>query len=114
VFLKRSGRDAGEVTGIIKIGDYTFDYKNSDLIHPDKSKKLTARESALLKLLSDHAGTTVKREDILNEVWGNDDYFAGRSMDVFISRLRKYLALDREIEIVNYHGVGFRLDRVPQ
>lgn len=109
VFLKRTGRPVTEVTGIIKIGDCAFDYHNLDLMHRDKSRKLTTREAALLKLLCDHAGATVKREDILNKVWGNDDYFAGRSMDVFISRLRKYLSVDHSIEIINYHGVGFKL-----
>lgn len=109
VFLKRSGRSAAEVTGIIKIGSCVFDYKNLDLMHQDKNKKLTTREAMLLKLLCDHAETTVKREEILNKVWGNDDYFAGRSMDVFISKLRKYLSVDDTIEIINYHGVGFKL-----
>lgn len=109
VFLKRSGKSSDPVPDHIAIGAYTFDHANLNLVHPDTEKKLTRREADLLRLLCDHAGNTVKREDILKTVWGNDDYFAGRSMDVFISRLRKYLSFDPSIEIVNYHGVGFRL-----
>jgi DNA-binding response OmpR family regulator len=109
VFLKRTGKSTEEVTGMIKIGSCMFDYKNLDLLHRDQNKKLTTREAMVLKLLCDHAEITVKREDILNTVWGNDDYFTGRSMDVFISKLRKYLSVDKSIEIINYHGVGFRL-----
>jgi DNA-binding response OmpR family regulator len=114
VFLKRSGKATEELTQIIKIGSCVFDYGNFDLIHSSKNKKLTEREAKLLKLLCDHAETTVKREDILTQVWGNDDYFAGRSMDVFISRLRKYLSVDEKVEIINYHGVGFRLSVIKE
>lgn len=109
VFLKRSGRSAEKITGMLRIGEFVFDANNLDLAHEEGKRKLTAREAALLKLLCDQQGSTVKREDILRQVWGNEDYFAGRSMDVFISRLRKYLAPDPSIEIMNYHGVGFRL-----
>jgi DNA-binding response OmpR family regulator len=57
-----------------------------------------------------HQDRVLKREEILKEVWGDDDYFLGRSMDVFISKLRKYLREDPAVQIVNYHGVGFRLE----
>jgi DNA-binding response OmpR family regulator len=71
---------------------------------------LTQKEAEVLELLSRHRDRVLKREEILKEVWGNDDYFLGRSLDVFISKLRKYLKEDPSLEIVNYHGVGFRLE----
>jgi DNA-binding response OmpR family regulator len=72
-------------------------------------KQLTQKESDVLKLLCQHENETVKRELILSSVWGNTDYFTGRSLDVFISKLRKYLKEDDRIHIENIHGVGFRL-----
>ena len=72
-------------------------------------KKLTLKEAQLLQLLYNNLNQTVKRERILEEIWGKNDYFIGRSMDVFISRLRKYLSMDANIEINNYHGIGFKL-----
>lgn len=108
VFLKRS-TSKSTATISSNIGKYTFDYKNQLLRFEDEEKKLTQREALLLNLLADNKGEIVKRDFLLKEVWGTDDYFAGRSMDVFISRLRKYLAKDPSIEIINYHSVGFKL-----
>jgi DNA-binding response OmpR family regulator len=73
-------------------------------------RNLTQKEADLLKLLCIHKGEIIKRDEILNSVWDNDDYFTGRSLDVFISRLRKYLKDDPNIEILNLHSVGFKLD----
>jgi len=73
-------------------------------------KTLTQKEAEVLKLLYRNRDRVMKREEILTHVWGDDDYFMGRSMDVFISKLRKYLKTDPDIQIVNYHGVGFRLE----
>lgn len=111
IFLKRrhfagSGKPSEE---ICKIGAYTFDYKNLRLIHEDKAISLTAREAELLRLFCLKPEMILKREEILKQVWGNDDYFSGRSLDVFISRLRKYLKHDKNIVIENIHGVGFRI-----
>lgn len=106
VFLKRSVKDAHQT--IYQLSSYQFNYKNLELVHEKAVKRLTQKEADLLKLLCDHKDKMVKREDILKHVWGNDDYFVGRSMDVFISKLRKYLSYDERIEIVNYHGVGFK------
>jgi DNA-binding response OmpR family regulator len=93
------------------LGKYTFSPQQFTLEFPDKQvKKLTARESALLEILCHNRGAVIKRSNLLMAVWGKDDYFTGRSMDVFISRLRKYLALDDSIKIQVVHGVGFRLD----
>jgi DNA-binding response OmpR family regulator len=69
---------------------------------------LTEREADLLKYLVENANRVIKRSDILLSVWGEDDYFLGRSLDVFVSRLRKYLKADERITIENVHGVGFR------
>lgn len=91
------------------IGRYVLDVPNQKLSFGEDHRKLTIRETALLALLVQNNSNIVKREEILNAVWGSEDYFAGRSMDVFISRLRKYLSKDSTIEIVNFHSVGYKL-----
>ena len=80
----------------------------------DSEKPLTQKEAEVLRLLYLHKERVLKREEILQQVWGDDDYFLGRSMDVFISKLRKYLKEDPAVQIVNYHGVGFKLEVVTQ
>lgn len=109
VFLKRSSSVNANKSMVFQIAAYTFDAVNLFLEQNSQKKKLTLREACLLELLCVNIGKVVKREDILTKVWGTDDYFSGRSMDVFISRLRKYLANDPTIEIINYHSVGFML-----
>lgn len=97
--------------GKFEIGDYAFDYPNYELIHTSgERKKLTKKEAELLKLLSERSGQVIEREILANMIWGDDSYFVGRSMDVFITKLRKYLAADTRIAITNVHGVGFRLE----
>lgn len=109
IFLRRT-----KYTAILKsntpftIGLYTFDYKNLSLNFGDQSETLTQKEADLLKLLCEHRNEVVKRSFILETIWGKDDYFLGRSLDVFISRLRKYLKDDERIKIENIHGVGFK------
>jgi DNA-binding response OmpR family regulator len=93
----------------IEVGDYTFDHRNLVLSHPTEERKLTKKEAEVLRLLCLHADQVLPRELVLNMVWGDDTYFLGRSLDVFISRLRKYLKLDPKVQIVNVHGVGFKL-----
>lgn len=92
-----------------EVGDYTFDHRNLILSHPTEERKLTKKEADVLRLLCLHADQVLPRELVLNMVWGDDTYFLGRSLDVFISRLRKYLKLDPKVQIVNVHGVGFKL-----
>ncbi|UII28110.1 response regulator transcription factor [Fulvivirga maritima] len=106
VFLKRTQRKAE--SGTFLIGKYVFDYENLCLKLAGAEKMLTQKEADVLKFLCSHKGEVVKREDILKHVWGSDDYFLGRSMDVFISKLRKYLKDDPTVEIINQHGVGFK------
>jgi len=92
------------------IGAYLFDVKNQKLILNLDEKRLTKKESRILSFLCGHMNDIVPRDIILKSIWGNDDYFSGRSMDVFISKLRKYLSEDENIQIINIHGVGFKLE----
>ncbi len=92
------------------IGDYKFDVKNQVLIYSKEEKRLTRKETRILSFLCEHINDIAPRELILKSIWGNDDYFSGRSMDVFISKLRKYLSSDDKIQINNIHGVGFKLE----
>ena len=109
VFLRRT-QDTHIGEQVIKVGKFQFDPFSFTLRHDDLEKTLTQKEAEVLKLLYRNRDRVLKREEILNQVWGDDDYFMGRSMDVFISKLRKYLKTDPDIQIVNYHGVGFRLE----
>jgi DNA-binding response OmpR family regulator len=111
VFLRRTGAGSRSVDeASYSIGDFNFDCKNFSLHHITGNKTLTQKEAEVLKLLCSNKDRVLKREEILTTVWGDDDYFMGRSLDVFISKLRKYLKDDPRVEIVNYHGVGFRLE----
>ena len=93
----------------IEIGAYIFDIQNQELIHASGKQILTKREADLLKLFCDNMNNVITREYALTQIWGTDDYFLGRSMDVFISRLRKYLKADSNIQLINVHGTGFKL-----
>jgi DNA-binding response OmpR family regulator len=91
------------------LGQFIFDPQNLVLIINKDQTPLTQMESDILKILCENTNEVTKRSVILNRIWGDDDYFNGRSLDVFISRLRKLLAPDPNISIENQHGVGFRL-----
>jgi DNA-binding response OmpR family regulator len=108
IFLRRSNISSTPLHNNT-IGEYEFDYPNLTLIYGDTEKTLTQKEADLLKLFMDNPNQVLKRSDILIKLWGEDDYFLGRSLDVFISRLRKYLNQDENLKIENIHGVGFRL-----
>jgi DNA-binding response OmpR family regulator len=110
VFLRRAGEPLKEDASSFNLGQYAFDYTNLTLRNRENIKILTQKEAEVLKLLYVNRERVLKREEILKQVWGDDDYFMGRSMDVFISKLRKYLKDDASVQIVNYHGVGFRLE----
>ncbi|MCS6967360.1 MAG: response regulator transcription factor [Cytophagales bacterium] len=109
VFLRRSNAIFPKEEKVFKIGEYLFDADNLTLHHKGKAQQLTRREADLLGIFCKNKGKLLKREEILQQIWGTDDYFAGRSLDVFISRLRKYLKEDPRITIENFHGVGFKL-----
>lgn len=98
-----------EVQTVFKIGEFEFDYINQYLTYQDEIQKLTKKEADVLRMLCLHKNEVMNRESALKTIWGNDDYFNGRSMDVFISRIRKYLKADENIQIINVHGVGFKL-----
>ena len=98
---------------IVQIGSYIFDTENFTLKHPEFEKTLTKKEAMVLKILCKFKNAVVPRENILTAVWGQDDYFAGRSMDVFITKLRKYFSMDDKIAISNIHGIGFKLEVLP-
>ena len=111
VFFRRSKIVSanGKRPELIQLGRYTFDQANQHLTEGKKQLQLTYRETELLKYLADHSGQIVKREDILLNVWENDQYFSSRSLDVFISRLRKILKSEPAIMIENIHNIGYRL-----
>lgn len=91
------------------LGRFRFDVRKQVLIVDDLERKLTTKESDLLRLLCEHRNGLLTRNEALQQVWGDDNYFNGRSMDVYIAKLRKYLKDDPTVEILNVHGKGFRL-----
>ncbi len=92
-----------------KIGNFDFNNATRILKIDGTEQKLTTKESELLKMLALNLDRVLEREIALNSVWGTDSYFAGRSMDVYIAKLRKYLKADPNVEILNIHGTGFKL-----
>lgn len=109
--LKRTSVVAGSMDqeGNFMIGKYHFDSTKQVLKIADIEKKLTSKESDLLRLLALNLNKTLDRNFALKSIWHDDSYFNARSMDVYITKLRKYLAEDKEIEILNVHGKGFKL-----
>lgn len=107
--MARNGK-ADSSQKIFEIGRYVFDFENMLLKLDGIEYTLTRKEGALLKLLCIYKNKLLTREQALKSVWGDDDYFIGRSMDVFITKLRKYLKDDPGISITNVHGTGFKLE----
>lgn len=108
--LKRNEEDNRISENIeFDLGMYHFNPKLRQLIHATGTQTLSPKENDLLKMLSEHKNDLLPRERALKKIWGSDTYFNGRSMDVYIAKLRKYLKEDEKIEIVNIHGNGFRL-----
>mgnify|MGYP000845276896 CR=1 FL=1 len=95
---------------IVQIGTYIFDTENFTLKSPSQLITLTKKEAMILRTLNKFKNQLIPRDVILNSVWGQDDYFVGRSLDVFITKLRKYLKEDTTIQINNVHGVGFKFE----
>jgi DNA-binding response OmpR family regulator len=106
--LKRTEKVSNQLqpSEIIQIGDYRLDTNRLELIYKDYKKQLTQKEGELIRYLFNHKNQLLKREDILKSVWKNNDFFSGRSMDVFISRLRKYFKQDPSISIESTRNVG--------
>ena len=109
VFLRRSKNTGGNSIQVYQIGQFELDVRNLSLSGAEVNRKLTQREADLLRFLIENKNQVVQRSVILEKLWGENDYFLGRSLDVFISRLRKYLKVDSSLKIENIHGVGFRL-----
>jgi DNA-binding response OmpR family regulator len=111
IFLKRSNNISGgnrEESRSKKIGRFVFIPEELTLSFDGDARKLTMKEMELIKLFSENTNKVLNRNEILERVWGSNDYFLGRSLDVFISRLRKYFKPDPNIKIINLHGIGFR------
>lgn len=106
--LRRAGGESASRI-VFEIGEYVFDSKKQTLTRTDTTLRLTSRESELLRLLCLHRNRTLERDVALRQIWGDTGYFSGRSMDVFVSKLRKYLKDDPRVEIINVHGRGYKL-----
>lgn len=109
--LKRSGAESlkADHKDVFALGNYQLNYPEFCLYYNHEERRLTEREAKLLRILAMHKNQVVTREILLKSVWGKDDYFTGRSMDVFISKLRKYLVEDDRVKIQVVHGIGFKM-----
>jgi DNA-binding response OmpR family regulator len=108
--LRRTNSSTESDLNTFDLGSFTYDVANYTLSHQQGDKKLTKKEAEILKILCEHKDKVIERELVLNLVWGDDSYFNGRSLDVFITKLRKYLKADETVKITNIHGVGFKLE----
>jgi len=109
VFLRRTKKLQSDAVEEYKLGELRFAYNELKIYSEKETTSLTQREADLLKFFVLHINKILKREELLLNVWGKDDYFLGRSMDVFITKLRKYLKPDPKVALETIHGVGFRL-----
>lgn len=96
-------------TSMYQLGDFTFDSPRHLLVKGNETHKLTSKESDLLLLLCENMGNTLERSKALKQIWNEDSYLNARSMDVYITKLRKYFKDDPNVDIHNVHGVGFKL-----
>jgi two-component system response regulator VicR len=112
IFLRRSqvNPDKTNAKSILQIGRYELDVQNLKLRIDESACELTYKEAELLRFLFERRDTLLKREEILTAVWGDDSYYLSRSLDVFISRLRKLLNKDNSLRIRSIHGIGFRFE----
>lgn len=110
VFIRRTRKLHAENIQEFSIGNLKFSYTDLKLNTPAETFTLTQKEADLLKFLCEHANHILKRDEVLLNVWGKDDYFLGRSMDVFMTKLRKYFKADPNIILETIHGVGFRFN----
>ena len=110
VFLRRTKKMHSEKSISFTIGSLEFSYTDLKLTIGKEVFNLTQKEADLLKFLCEHSNRILKRDEVLLNVWGKDDYFLGRSMDVFITKLRKYFKADPKVNLETIHGVGFRFN----
>lgn len=109
VFLRRTKKLQSDAAEEFTLGQLKFVYHDLKITSAEGSSTLTQKEADLLKFFALHPNKILKREEVLLNVWGKDDYFLGRSMDVFITKVRKHLKADPAIALETIHGVGFRL-----
>lgn len=106
--LKQSPGQQQSATEELQIGEFIFYTNRQLLVHPSEERKLSYRESELLKLLYQNRNTVVERKEILNLLWGSDSFFNSRNLDVYITKVRNYLKNDPSIEIITMKGIGYR------
>lgn len=108
--LKRHSGNPQKESDFYQIGSYFFDFKLRTIEHDHSKQKLSPKEAELLKMLCDNQNELLPRETALKKIWGDDGYFTARSMDVYLTKLRKLFAEDSSVEIRNIHGSGFMLE----
>ena len=113
VFLKRTRKKDDDGPAGYKIGGLNFNYDDLLLSNDKEKYQLTQREAELFRYLCQNANKVLKRDDILLNVWGKEDYFLGRSMDVFITKIRKYIKNQADVELQTIHGIGFKFNCDP-
>lgn len=106
-YQRQTMQEAGQ--SVFQVGSYTFDYEHQQLSRNGNTSRLTSKESELLKLFCQNLNQPVSRSYALKMIWGDDTYFNARSMDVYVTKLRKHLRDDASIQIMNLHGEGFKL-----
>jgi len=109
ILSRQKGNSKQNKRTVFKIGQFSFDSNLRILTIDDKELKLSPKESELLKLLTENLNQILPRENALKAIWGDDNFYTTRSMDVYITKLRKYLKADSNLSIENIHGSGFRL-----
>lgn len=107
--IRRSFDDSRPETNVFNIGKFVFDHAHQNLTIDGESRHLTTKESELLRIFALNFNQIVDRTTALQKIWKTDNIFVARSMDVYITRLRRYLAADPSLQIINVHGVGFKL-----
>lgn len=112
ILNRTKNSDSKASNDINSIGIFKFDISNQLLISTNHTQRLTERETKVLQMLCKNRGNLTRREDLLEQIWGENDYFAGRSLDVFIAKLRKYLKPDANVNIENVPRVGFVLNEL--
>lgn len=104
----KQGKFEAAQSSVIKLGEYTFDYRKYQLIYQKEVKKLSHRETELLRILCEKQNNTVERKDILKSIWGDDSFFNSRNLDVYVTKLRSYLKADPNVRIITLKGVGYQ------
>ena len=106
--LRNRTEPVGKISGTVNMGTYTFQISRQILHNGKEERKLSFRESELLKMLYENRDRIIDRKDILNLLWGNDSFFNSRNLDVYITKLRSYLKEDPSLEIITIKGIGYR------